>query len=39
MTKDEFQAWQILQKQTAYKEFVRGYPEGQRFLDLRLAVE
>ena len=39
MTKDEFQAWQDLAKQTAYKEFVAGYPEGQRFLDLALAVE
>jgi TRAP-type C4-dicarboxylate transport system substrate-binding protein len=39
MTKDEFNAWQALAKQTSYKEFVAGYPEGQRFLDLALAVE
>jgi TRAP-type C4-dicarboxylate transport system substrate-binding protein len=39
MTKDEFKAWQDLAKQTAYKEFVAGYPDVQRFLDLALAVE
>jgi len=39
MTKDEFNAWQALAKQTSYKEFVAGYPEGQRFLDMALAVE
>ena len=39
MTKDEFQAWQTLAKDTSYKQFVADYPEGQRFLDLALAVE
>ena len=39
MTKDEFQAWQNLAKETSYKQFVADYPEGQRFLDLSLAVE
>ncbi|MDB3998162.1 TRAP transporter substrate-binding protein DctP [Litorivicinus sp.] len=39
MTKDEFQAWQTLAKETSYKQFVADYPEGQRFLDLALAVE
>jgi TRAP-type C4-dicarboxylate transport system substrate-binding protein len=39
MTAEEFTAWQDLAKATAYKEFVAGYPEGQRFLDLALAVE
>ena len=39
MTKDEFQAWQNLAKETSYKQFVADYPEGQRFLDLALAVE
>ena len=39
MTKAEFEAWRDLAKQTSYKEFVAGYPEGQRFLDLALAVE
>jgi TRAP-type C4-dicarboxylate transport system substrate-binding protein len=38
MTKDEFQAWQNLAKETSYKQFVADYPEGQRFLDLALAV-
>jgi TRAP-type C4-dicarboxylate transport system substrate-binding protein len=39
MSAEEFSAWQNLAKETAYKEFVAGYPEGQRFLDLALAVE
>ena len=39
MTTDEFQAWQNLAKETSYKQFVADYPEGQRFLDLALAVE
>ena len=39
MTKDEFQDWQNLAKETSYKQFVADYPEGQRFLDLALAVE
>ena len=39
MTASEFQAWQNLAKETSYKKFVADYPEGQRFLDLALAVE
>jgi TRAP-type C4-dicarboxylate transport system substrate-binding protein len=39
MTPEEFQAWQDLAKETSYKAFVEDYPEGQRFLDLALAVE
>lgn len=39
MTAEEFQAWQDLAKATSYKQFVADYPEGQRFLDLALAVE
>ncbi len=39
MSKDEFKAWQDLAKSTSYKQFVADYPEGQRFLDLALAVE
>lgn len=39
MTPAEFQAWQDLAKETSYKAFVEDYPEGQRFLDLALAVE
>ena len=39
MTTAEFQAWQDLAKETSYKAFVEDYPEGQRFLDLALAVE
>lgn len=39
MTASEFQAWQDLAKETSYKQFVADYPEGQRFLDLALAVD
>jgi len=39
MTTSEFQAWQNLAKETSYKQFVADYPEGQRFLDLALAVD
>jgi TRAP-type C4-dicarboxylate transport system substrate-binding protein len=39
MTASEFQAWQNLAKETSYKKFVADYPEGQRFLDLALAVD
>ena len=39
MSEDEFQAWQDLAKETSYKQFVADYPEGQRFLDLALAVD
>ena len=39
MSEDEFQAWQDLAKETSYKQFVSDYPEGQRFLDLALAVD
>lgn len=39
MSTADFNAWQALAKQTSYKEFVAGYPDGQRLLDLALAVE
>ncbi|MBU26044.1 MAG: ABC transporter substrate-binding protein [Gammaproteobacteria bacterium] len=39
MSSSEFKAWQDLAKQTSYKKFVADYPEGQRFLDLALAVD
>ena len=39
MSSSEFKAWQDLAKKTSYKQFVADYPEGQRFLDLALAVD
>jgi TRAP-type C4-dicarboxylate transport system substrate-binding protein len=39
MSTAEFKAWQDLAKKTSYKQFVADYPEGQRFLDLALAVD
>ena len=39
MSSSEFKAWQDLAKKTSYKKFVADYPEGQRFLDLALAVD
>ena len=39
MTPAEFNEWREIAKQTSYKKFVEDYPEGQRFLDLALAVE
>lgn len=39
MTAEEFKAWQDLAKETAYKAFLEGSPEGQRLLDLALSVE
>ncbi len=39
MTAEEFKAWQALAKETSYKAFLEGSPEGQRLLDLALSVE
>ena len=39
MTPAEFNQWRDIAKQTSYQQFVADYPEGQRFLDLALAVE
>lgn len=39
MSSSEFKAWQDLAKKTSYKQFVADYPDGQRFLDLALAVD
>ena len=39
MTPAEFNQWREIAKETSYKQFVADYPEGQRFLDLALAVE
>lgn len=39
MTREEFQAWQAIARETAYKAFLEGSPDGQRLLDLALSVE
>ena len=39
MTEAQFKAWQDIAKETAYKAFLEGSPEGQRLLDLALSVE
>ncbi|WP_370209319.1 TRAP transporter substrate-binding protein DctP [Salipiger bermudensis] len=39
MTEEEFNAWQEIAKETAYKAFLEGSPDGQRLLDLALSVE
>src|SRR6056297_1731545 len=36
MSEAEFKAWQDIAKDTAYKAFLEGSPEGQRLLDLAL---
>ena len=39
MTKQEFNLWRDIAKRTSFKKFVADYPDGQRLLDLALAVE
>ncbi len=39
MTAEDFAAWQAIAKDTAYKAFLEGSPDGQRLLDLALSVE
>lgn len=39
MTQAEFDAWRALAKDTSYKAFVADTPDGQKLLDLALAVE
>ncbi|WP_099827273.1 TRAP transporter substrate-binding protein DctP [Oceaniglobus indicus] len=39
MTEAEFKAWQKLAAETSYKEFAASTPDGQKLLDLALAVE
>lgn len=39
MTEDDFKAWQELAKTTSYKKFVEETPDGQKLLDMALAVE
>ena len=39
MTPAEFDAWRELAKETSYKAFVEEVPDGQKLLDMALAVE
>ncbi|MEW9920926.1 TRAP transporter substrate-binding protein DctP [Marimonas sp. MJW-29] len=39
MSEEEFNAWRAIAQETAYKAFLEGSPEGQKLLDLALAVE
>ena len=39
MTAEEFDAWRTIAQDTAYKAFLEGGADGQRLLDLALAVE
>jgi TRAP-type C4-dicarboxylate transport system substrate-binding protein len=39
MTAEDFQAWQDLAKASSYPAFVAETPDGQRLLDMALAVE
>jgi TRAP-type C4-dicarboxylate transport system substrate-binding protein len=39
MTAEEFEAWRALAAETSYKAFVEETPDGQKLLDMALAVE
>jgi TRAP-type C4-dicarboxylate transport system substrate-binding protein len=39
MTEEDFNAWREIAQETAYKAFLEGSPEGQKLLDMALAVE
>jgi len=39
MTPEDFKAWQAIAKETSYKKFVADVPDGQKLLDMALAVE
>lgn len=39
MTQADFDAWRAIAKETSYKKFVESVPEGQKMLDMALAVE
>ncbi|WP_340108755.1 TRAP transporter substrate-binding protein DctP [Pikeienuella sp. HZG-20] len=39
MSQEEFDAWRDLAKKTSYKDFVESTPDGQKLLDMALAVE
>jgi len=39
MTPEDFAAWQAIAKKTSYANFVNDVPDGQKLLDMALAVE
>ena len=39
MSREEFNEWRALAKQSSYKEFLSSVPGGQKLLDLALSVE
>ncbi|MEL7465371.1 MAG: TRAP transporter substrate-binding protein DctP [Pseudomonadota bacterium] len=39
MTQEEFDAWRAIATETSYKAFVEEVPDGQKLLDMALAVE
>ncbi len=39
MTEEQFNAWREIAKETSYKAFVEEVPDGQKLLDMALAVE
>lgn len=39
MTIEEFNAWRAIAQETSYKDFVDTVPDGQKLLDMALAVE
>ncbi len=39
MTEEDFNAWRDLAKETSYKNFLEGNPDGQKLIDLALEVE
>ncbi|GMG83230.1 TRAP transporter substrate-binding protein DctP [Paralimibaculum aggregatum] len=39
MSQEDFDAWRAIAKESSYKAFLESVPDGQRLLDLALAVE
>jgi hypothetical protein len=39
MSPSDFEAWRDIAKTTSYTKFVEEVPDGQKLLDLALAVE
>lgn len=39
MTEEDFAAWRAIAQETSYKAFVADVPDGQKLLDMALAVE
>ena len=39
MTEEDFNAWRELAKETSYKNFLEGNPDGKKLIDMALEVE